>query len=181
MAGMPGSGKSTLAPAVGRALGWSVIDKDTLVATLLANRIPEEAAQPCSYDLLFAIGRDLLVEQQLSVILDSPAGVSIVVERAAAVAREAKATFKVVLCLADQETRNRRVAERIGKLPQPVRQSTTPGDGHERFAHLPAGTLVVDTTRPLPEVIEIESDPALKGRATRDEAHPGLRTNGALG
>jgi len=153
MAGMPGSGKSTLALALGRALGWAVIDKDTLVATLLAHGIPEEIAQPASYDLLFAIGRDLLLDQRLSVILDSPAGVAAVVERADALAREAKATFKVVLCLADQETRNQRVAERIGKLSQPVRQSTTPGDGRERFAHLPAETLLVETTRPLPELI----------------------------
>ncbi len=35
MAGHPGAGKSTLALAIGCALGWPVLDKDTLKSTLL--------------------------------------------------------------------------------------------------------------------------------------------------
>ena len=34
MAGMPGTGKTTLALALGRALGWPVIDKDSLKSPL---------------------------------------------------------------------------------------------------------------------------------------------------
>jgi predicted kinase len=73
MAGLPGAGKTTLALALGRALGWPVVDKDTLKSPLLKLGIANEVAGPASYTLLLALARDLLVHQRLSVILDSPA------------------------------------------------------------------------------------------------------------
>ncbi|MEO7077131.1 MAG: AAA family ATPase [Ktedonobacterales bacterium] len=70
MAGLPGAGKTTL--ALGRALGWPVVDKDTLKSSLLDGDVPEELAGPASYKLLLAMGRDLCARQGLTVILDSP-------------------------------------------------------------------------------------------------------------
>src|SRR5262245_19386288 len=103
MAGLPGSGKSTLALALGRALGWPVVDKDTLKATLLDGDLPERAAAYTAYDLLYALAHDLLVRQHLSAILDSPTTFPTAYERVAAVAQAAGAGLVTVLCLAPGE------------------------------------------------------------------------------
>src|SRR5579884_3196748 len=55
MAGAPGAGKTTLALAVGRALGWPVVDKDTLKSVLLTAAIANEVAGATSYRLLYAL------------------------------------------------------------------------------------------------------------------------------
>ena len=153
MAGLPGAGKTVLTLALGQALGWPVIDKDTLKSPLLALGVPESVAGPASYDLLLALARDLLVEQRLSVILDSPAAYAIVLARAGELAGSAGADLKVVLCLAPRDVRSRRVAARAGRPSQQASLLDTAEDGQERFGHLPANTLRVDTTRPLAELV----------------------------
>ena len=100
--GCPGSGKTTLALALSHALGWPMLDKDTLKSVLLTCGIAEALAGPASYEVLLSLGRDLLVEQRLSVILDSPAGYPSVVERAQAIALDGGARLSVILCLAEQ-------------------------------------------------------------------------------
>src|SRR5579884_244468 len=102
MAGLPGAGKTTLASALGRILHWPVIDKDLLKSTLLALQASEELAGPASYELLFAIAEELLVNQRLSLILDSPALYLVNVERARAIVHAADAQLKVVLCRASR-------------------------------------------------------------------------------
>lgn len=151
MAGLPGSGKTTLGLALSRVLGWPLLDKDTLKSAMLSAGIGESLAGPASYALLLALGRDLLVEQRLSVILDSPAGYPSVIEQARAIAQEGNAILKVILCLADQNLRNDRVAARLNRPSQPAKPdgSATLGDGRQRFSHLPADTLLLTTTGPV--------------------------------
>lgn len=144
MAGMPGSGKSTVALALGAEFGMPVIDKDVIVSTLLDAGIDEPVAQPASYAVMFALGREVLRQRGI-VILDSPAGLAISVEAARTVANDADAELVCVLCLADRDIRNARVAARISMRSQPVRESRTAGDGRERSAHLPPDTIVVTT------------------------------------
>jgi len=72
MAGMPGAGKTTPALALGRSLGWPVIDKDSLKSPMLTKGISNDLAGPASYALMLAMADDLLVRQRLSAILDSP-------------------------------------------------------------------------------------------------------------
>ncbi len=154
MAGLPGAGKTTLALALGRILHWPVIDKDTLKSTLLLAGIAEQTAGPTAYDLMFAMGQDLLVQQGLSVILDSPALYARGIKRASEMAEMASARFKVVLCLADSRVRARRMAERETRISQLTAMATsTEDDGRQHFLHLPADTLTLDTTRPLEELI----------------------------
>jgi predicted kinase len=153
MAGLPGAGKSSQALALGRALHWPVFDKDTLKSPLLGLGIADQVAGAASYQLMLAVGRDLLVEQGLSVILDSPTFYPSVVEQAAELARQAGGRLRVVLCLADRDVRDARTLARVAKPSQPQTPSEFAGNGRERFGHLPAGTLVVRTARPVEELV----------------------------
>jgi len=149
MAGLPGAGKSTLARAIGSTFGWPVIDKDVIVSSLLDGGIDEPVAQPASYAAMFALGLDFFMSQRWSVILDNPAGRPLSTSEAQRIADTAGATLVCILCLADRDTRNARVADRSALRSQPVCVSQTTGDGRERFAHLPADTIAVDMTQPL--------------------------------
>lgn len=153
LAGLPGAGKTSLALALGAALRWPVLDKDTLKSTLLDLGAAESLAAPASYELLMALTRDLLVTQRLPVILDSPTSYARTVAVATSLAREAGATLKVILCLARQEVRNARITSRAARRSQPVTASTVAGDGRAAFPHLPATTLALPDDRPLPELV----------------------------
>lgn len=149
--GMPGTGKSTVAVALSRVLGWPTIDKDTLKSTLLAAGFADANVNVLAYELMCALAREMLVEQQLSVILDSPDPPLHVLQ---AIAYEAGDTLKIILCLAERDLRNQRIAERKGKLSQPGGMSQTAGDGREYYAHLPTGTLLLSTTQPPSELLK---------------------------
>jgi predicted kinase len=151
MAGAPGAGKSTLALAIGRALGWPVVDKDTLKSALLEAGTTDARAGPLSYDLMFEVGRDVLVRQRQSVILDSPAAYPRCVERATQIAAEAGGRLRVVCCVADDAVRAARLGTR-----RTLRSQLTAGtfqSGSERFAHLPGDALTLDSARPLADLL----------------------------
>lgn len=148
MAGLPGSGKSTLALALGDRLGWPVIDKDIILSAML-DKVPESAAQPASYAVMLALGREILVTQQRSVILDSPTSWEQTVTAAREICREGDAHLRVILCLADRDARNERVRTRIAQRSQPVGTSTTMGTGVDRFSHVAHDALHLDTGQDL--------------------------------
>jgi len=149
MAGLPGAGKTTLALALGRALGWPVVDKDTLKSSLLLGDALEELAGPASYRLLLAMGRDLCARQGLSVILDSPGRFATVLDEARAIAQEAGGNVAVLRCVASQPLRDQRLRART---PLPSQWSAdmpyTVAEERAMFAHLPPETLTLDTDRP---------------------------------
>lgn len=153
MAGMPGAGKSTLALALGRELGWPVLDKDTIKVALLEEEVPESIAGPASYYVPFALCRDLVVQQQLSVIFDSPAVYPNVVEQAQKIADAAGGRLKVIFCYADSNVRNQRLASRSRRLSQMQSDPSTDEENLRRFAHLPPGTLRLKMERPLHELV----------------------------
>ncbi len=153
MAGMPGAGKSTLALALGQELGWPVLDKDTVKAALLEEAVPETTAGPASYYVPLAFCRDLVVQQQLSVIFDSPAAYPNVVEQAQKIVDTASGQLKVIFCYADSKVRNQRLSARIRRLPQMQTDPSTDEENVRRFMHLPPTTLRLEMERPLLELV----------------------------
>jgi len=153
MAGMPGAGKSTLALALGRELGWPVLDKDTIKVALLEEEVPESTAGPASYSVPLALCRDLMAQQQLSVIFDSPAAYPNVVEQAQKIADAVGGQLKVIFCHANSEVRNQRLSERPRRLSQMQSDPSTDEENLRRFAHLPPATLRLEMQRPLHELI----------------------------
>ncbi len=154
MAGPPGAGKSALARAIGNALGWPVIDKDTLKSTILEASVPEEIAGKLSYELLFALGGDLLLDQQLPVIVDSPAGYPLVVKWATETASRASADLKAIVCLADRDLRNQRLRERVTRPSQWLTDDQTDERiWREHLTFFPVDTLILDTVRPISELV----------------------------
>lgn len=153
MAGMPGSGKSTLALTLSSVLGWPIIDKDIILSALLGCDVPEQLAQPASYAVLLALGRELVVNQRLPVILDSPASWQSTITAAEEICRDGEAILHILLCLADRDTRNQRVGIRAAQRSQPLGFSTTAGNGADRYQHLPAGALHINTEGPLHTIV----------------------------
>jgi len=153
MAGMPGAGKSTLALALGRELGWPVLDKDTIKVALLEEEVPESIAGPASYYVPLALCRDLVGPQQLSVIFDSPAAYPNVVEQAQKITEAAGGLLKVVFCHAGSKVRNQRLSERPRRLSQMQSDPSTDEENLRRFTHLPLTALRLEMERPLSELV----------------------------
>ena len=155
-AGMPGTGKTTLALAIGQLWGWPVIDKDSLKSPLLTSSIHEELAGPASYALMLELAHDLLVQQQFSVILDSPGRSPQVLERVRALTEQVGADLKIIYCTAGRELRNRRLRSRVAR---PSQWKTDAGftDEQERqmFEHFPNDILVLDNNRPFDSCLAV--------------------------
>lgn len=154
MAGMPGTGKTTLALTLGQALGWPVIDKDSLKSPLLTLGVSEELAGPASYALLLEMAHDLLVQQRLSVILDSPGRFPSVLERVQNMTEQVGARLKIIHCIANQELRQQRLTRRVAR-PSQWTANADLSDEQERqmFEHFPTDILILDTSWPFEQCI----------------------------
>lgn len=85
MAGWMGTGKSTIAVQVGAETGAVVIDHDTTKTAILAAGVPHPPAGAASYEVVFALTRELLAQGH-SVIIDSPSVYASIPERGMAAA-----------------------------------------------------------------------------------------------
>lgn len=154
MAGMPGAGKTTLALALGRSLGWPVIDKDTLKSPMLLKGISNDFAGPASYALMLELADDLLARQHLSAILDSPGRFPFVLDRVRAIAAQTSASLKIIRCVASRELRAQRMIERVARPSQWAANIDLPSEQEQAmFTHLPPDALIVDTSRPLEQCV----------------------------
>jgi predicted kinase len=103
--GLPGTGKSTLAHALGRRLGWPVLDKDDFM---------DPPDSTLAYDLLFRLCARLL-GQGLNVICDSPLMYAGLYAQAQRTTSQTGAELVVIECyLAEAEHRRR-----VDRLNQP--------------------------------------------------------------
>jgi predicted kinase len=149
VAGPPGVGKTTLARAVGKRLGWTVLDKDTLKSCLLDLGAPEAIAGPASYELLLGIARDAL-SIGLPVILDCPAHHRSFLDRCAALAAEFDSGFRILLCLLDRDERVRRMGSRTARASQwTVLDEGQETDSDEWIGFFPGHAVVVWLDKPV--------------------------------
>lgn len=163
MAGLPGAGKSTLAFALGQTLRWHVIDKDGHKEVLLRQGIETEIAGNATYELAFEIARNSIIKQKASVILDSAGLYPFILDKALNIIHSAPdCRLKVILCVADRETRDERVRTRPYQLTNIRVNPETIAGYLELFTHLPPNTLTIYTIDPLetylPRVIEYVLD-----------------------
>lgn len=157
MKGFAGSGKSTLSCALGKQLGWPVIDKDD-VRDLLDSRV--QAAGPLAYEVMFNIARRQLL-QGLNVICDSPLTGHISYERAQGIATETHASLAILECVCSDESCWKRRINSRKTLPLPAHHQTD-WDAFQVFLRQPFAQeiysiahphLIVDTVLPLHECL----------------------------
>lgn len=107
--GPMGVGKSTLARALGKLLGWPVVDKDD-AADVLINHL--EGYGPLAYEVMFSQAISLL-EQGFSVIIDSPLRGEVGLRNALVMGKDLDARVKVLeLKCSDKRIWQERLAAR---------------------------------------------------------------------
>jgi predicted kinase len=168
MSGAPGAGKSTVARAIGRRTGAAVLDHDVVKSALLGAGVAATTAGQASYQTLLALARSLL-DQGVSVVLDSPCYYQELLDAGLRLARETGACYRYVECaIEDLAALARRLRERP-RLPSQVpdlaaasARATTGAtlagealfrewiDNMKRPAH---SYLRVDTARPLADCL----------------------------
>lgn len=150
MAGLPGAGKSTLADALRKKLGWRVIDKDALRVQLINDGLDKDTAANQAYEQSFAEIRRALEDDHVSVIFDTAALLSTIVDKVQEiVAGMDDVQLKVILCVIDQEEREFRLHHRQQNKPDlytrnDVKPPTT-ADYLQYFNHLPEETCTIFT------------------------------------
>jgi len=155
MAGLPGSGKTTLSLELGRTLGWPVLSKDLFKSSLIRARtgMTDEEAGRVAYELLFDQARELLIEQKLSIIFDTSAHLTFILDHVARIVEIAGAEMKIIHCVAPSKVRLKRLKERAATnlhYPFMLRMATAAiEDETEHFRHLSDDKLNIDTQRPL--------------------------------
>lgn len=144
-----------MALALGRSLGWPVIDKDSLKSPMLTKGISESLAGPASYAVMLELADDLLIRQRLSTILDSPGRFPSVLEHVQTISAQTGAALKIIRCVASRELRKQRMTERVARPSQWNANTVMPDEQEQTmFMHFPPETLIVDTSHPLEQCID---------------------------
>ena len=155
--GFAGTGKSTLGRALSRHLGCPLIDKDD-IKDILDGSVPD--AGGLAYEIMFSVARRQLL-QGFSVVCDSPLSFHTLYNTAHRLATETGAQLAVIECRCSDEGlwRERINARKALALHshhqtdwvsfQTERRRTVEQTEYE----IAAPHLVVDTGRPLPELL----------------------------
>lgn len=151
MAGLPGAGKTTLAYALGREFQWQVVDKDRSREVLLRENLDVDRASKIAYEISFDTVKTVLLQQKLSVILDTAALHRFILDTAQEMAATTQARLKVILCVADRDLRNQRLRNRKSQSTRIHVDPETIPDYLYHFRHLPPDTLILYTSNPYEE------------------------------
>lgn len=154
MAGLPGAGKTTLARALRREHHWHLIDKDGHKEALMEQGIDEEQAGRLAYELAFYTARDELVKQHMSVIFDTSALHTFIVDDVMEIMYSIPhARLKVILCVADRDLRNDRLRNRPPQITTIRADPMTIIDYLQYYDHLPKDKLILYTNRPIEQCL----------------------------
>jgi predicted kinase len=164
MHGEPGSGKSTLAQALAPRIDAIVLDKDVIKSALLRTGIAEQLAAVGAYEVYFELAADL-ARQGRSIILDNPVYWPRVEVRWKALADVADSDPLLLHCVCpDRAEVSRRLISRNGLESNPREPlDLLKHPGARETQHYPR--LVLDTTRPLDEIVEEAVEYVLAGVA----------------
>ena len=151
-----GVGKSALSRAVGKRLGWPVVDKDDFSDVLMAQVKPYG---PLAYKSMFSVAESLLA-QGFSVICDSPLRGEVGYLAAEKLAQGNRSRLRIVACsLSDEtlwkarlETRERRPAHILKTWDDLLRYRTQAETDFSYETSSP--TLELDMAEPLGELTE---------------------------
>lgn len=185
MSGAPGAGKSTVARAISRRTGAAVLDHDVTKSALLGAGVAATIAGHASYQTLLALARSLL-DQGVSVVLDSPCYYQELLDAGLCLAGETGACYRYIECaiedlaaLAQRLQGRPRLPSQIPNLTAASARTTT-GEtlsGEALFQEWvgnmkrPAHSyLQVDTARPLADCLTVVF-------AFLDECPPGAAVN----
>jgi predicted kinase len=155
--GLMGTGKSTLSQAVGKRMGWPVINIDDIADVFVSRQLSDR--QPASYDIMFSLGKSLL-EQNFSVILESSLRGEEGFERSKQLAKAMNAQLRVIECFCSDDALWRQRLE-----TRPLRPNQLIRDWHSfleykekalpDFAYkIDCPVLTVDTARDLETITD---------------------------
>ena len=146
MAGLPGAGKTTLAYALEKELGWRVIDKDKYRSNEFRDELDDELASRKAYDLSFTEIYHTLKVDRTSVIFDTAALYSSIVDMVEEIVGNIEGVrLKVVLCVIDKEERDIRLRNRPQQYTSITVESASVADYLQLFDHLPPDKLILHT------------------------------------
>ncbi len=131
-----------------------MIDKDGHKEVLLNKGLDEELAGNIAYDLAFRTVYNELVKQQSSVILDTAALHTFIVDKVSEIVQSIEnVRLKIILCVADRDLRNERILNRPKQITTIRSDPATMADYFYQFRHLPADSLTLHTRDPLEECL----------------------------
>ncbi|WUJ74404.1 AAA family ATPase [Kribbella soli] len=172
MSGLPGSGKSTIARQIGARYGAVVVDLDVIRSAVLDGGVSIEASGRVAYPVMYSLARSVL-DQGLSVVIDSPCGYDEILETGRTIADERGVAYKYVeshtddLTLIGQRLSSRTPlrSQRRGISVHAVDAGDADADGEQLFqvwlqrTKRPAdGYLRVDAAKPIDIILtEVET------------------------
>jgi predicted kinase len=120
MSGAPGSGKSTVARPLRPYIGGIIIDHDVLRSSLLESAlIPFDDAAKQAYLIQWTLAKDLIINQSLSVIIDSTCNYPEILEQGTPLAEQHGYAYWYVECkVGDVDLLDKRLRARPAMVSQ---------------------------------------------------------------
>lgn len=159
MAGTSGAGKSTLAHLIGHHTGAAVVDYDVVKSAALDAGIVWDDAGRVGYGVSRALA-DSLLQQKISVVLDSPCHFQQIVDEGVNIAQLRGAVYTFIKCvLTDERTLRQRMLTRRRHRSQRAAFDVPPPDAPNDVIADATGTIRIPETKvPASPWIRIDTD-----------------------
>lgn len=172
MAGTSGVGKSTLARLIGKHTGAVVVDYDVVKSAALDAGVAWDNAGKVGYGASRALA-DSLLQQGISVVLDSPCRFQQIVDQGLAIAGIRGATYAFIECvLLDEDMLRQRMQTRQRHRSQRVAFDVPPPDAPNDVMADVAGVIHIPETKvPTSPWVRIDTHQPLDHCLTRALAY----------